>query len=791
MSSTVAPDRPPPAACALSDGEAVAWDDPQELARFTQPVPSEDARVSTLRSVLVIDGMYCAACSVNIEQALMRVPGVLEADVNPASRRARVLWDPDRVRASRIAQAVTEAGYRVYPALSVQAEAHRQREQRLALWRLFVAGFCMMQVMMYAVPTYGVAPSGSQDMSSDIWRLLQWASWLLSVPVLLFSAGPFLQGAWRDLRARRIGMDVPVALGIVVTFVASTGAAFDPGGLFGEEVYFDSLTMFVFFLLGGRYLVLRSHGATAAALESLMQRLPETVERETPQGTLETLPVSRLQVGDRVRVRAGQAFPADGRIEAGTAWVDEALLTGESTPVERGPGQPVVAGSFNLSAPTWVRVERVGQDTRYAQIVELMQQAATDRPAFVQAVDRMAAPFLWAVLGAAALCALAWVFIDPSRSVWVAVAVLIVTCPCALSLATPSALLSAAGCLARRGVLVRRLQALEALARARVFVFDKTGTLTEDRLTIGRCEFLSAEVSTEQALGCAATLAQASLHPVSRALVEAFGSIEPRTELWEVEELPGSGLQGRDAQGRCWRLGSRRHAWGPGAEPAHEATDGPRSGPQAWLSVDGRLVARFELTEQVRPDARAAIAALRAEGLETVLLSGDRPEAAEALGRALGMDRWHGGASPEDKLTVVRAAQGRGLQVAMVGDGVNDGPVLAQADVSLAMGQGAALARAQADFTLMSGRLGDVVEAWSLARRTVDIIRQNLAWAAAYNATGIPLAAIGWMPPWLAGLGMAASSVFVIANAWRLTRPPRAVGRAVPLGAAPAASLGP
>jgi P-type Cu2+ transporter len=770
---------PPPAAVSSSLAEeAVAWDDPQEQARFTQRVPGEAGGSPTARSVLVIEGMYCAACSVNIEQALMRLPGVLEADVNPASRRARVLWDPDRVRASRIAQAVADAGYRAYPALSVQAETDRRREQRLALWRLFVAGFCMMQVMMYAVPTYGVPPSGNEDMSSDIWQLLQWASWLLSIPVLLFSAGPFLQGAWRAGRARRIGMDVPVALGIVVTFIASTGATFDPGGLFGEEVYFDSLTMFVFFLLGGRYLVLRSHGATAGALESLMQRLPATVEREAPDGHLATVPVSRLQAGDRVRVRAGQAFPADGRIEAGTVWVDEALLTGESTPLERGPGQPVVAGSFNLSAPVWVRVERVGEDTRYAQIVELMQRAATDRPPFVQAVDRVAAPFLWAVLAAAGLCALAWAFIDPSRSVWVAVAVLIVTCPCALSLATPSALLSAAGALARRGVLVQRLQALEALAHARIFVFDKTGTLTEDRLELSRCDAPGPSGSHEDVLARAAALAQASLHPVSRALVEAAAAARA-PELAKVREQAGHGLEGRDAHGRLWRLGTRCHALGTEETDALPPADAA-GGPQAWLSVDGELVARFEFSERLRSDARATIAALRAEGLETVLLSGDRPEAAQALALSLGMDRWQGGARPEDKLSLVREAQARGQKLAMVGDGVNDGPVLAQADVSLAMGQGAALARAQADFTLVSGRLGDVVEAWSLARRTVRIVRQNLAWAAAYNATGIPLAAIGWMPPWLAGLGMAASSVLVIANAWRLTCPPEAGGHPAP-----------
>jgi Cu2+-exporting ATPase len=436
----------------------------------------------------------------------------------------------------------------------------------------------------------------------------------------------------------------------------------------------------------------------------------------------------------------------------------------------------------------WVRVERVGEDTRYAQIVELMQRAATDRPPFVQAVDRIAAPFLWAVLAAAGLCALAWAFIDPSRSVWVAVAVLIVTCPCALSLATPSALLSAAGALARRGVLVQRLQALEALAQARIFVFDKTGTLTEDRLELSRCDVPGPSGSRKDVLARAAALAQASLHPVSRALVEAAAAVRA-PELAEVREQAGRGLEGRDVRGRLWRLGTRSHALGA-AEPEAMPSSQAAGGPQAWLSVDGELVARFEFSERLRPDARATIAALRAEGLETVLLSGDRPEAAQALARVLGMDRWQGGAGPEDKLTLVRDAQARGLKLAMVGDGVNDGPVLAQADVSLAMGQGAALARAQADFTLMSGRLGDVVAAWSLARRTVRIVRQNLAWAAAYNATGIPLAAIGWMPPWLAGLGMAASSLLVIVNAWRLTRPAEAPGHSAPLPLASVTAAG-
>lgn len=760
------------------EADATAWDDPAERDRFTRWRASAPGEARVGESAFSIDGMYCAACSVTIEQALLKLPGVIAADVNPATRRARVQWQDGRTQPSALIAAVERAGYRATPALALQAETQRHRESRKALWRLFVAGFCMMQVMMYAVPTYYATPG---DMTDDIWRLMQWASWLLSIPVVLFSAGPFLQGAWRDVRARRIGMDVPVAVGIVVTFVASTGATFQPGGIFGAEVYFDSLTMFVFFLLCGRYLELRARSATAGALEGLMHRLPETVERLHDDGTVETVLVRRLHVGDRVRVRPGQAFPADGSLLDGRAQVDEALLTGESRPVLRGAGEPVVAGSFNLSSPVVMRVERTGQDTRYAQIVALMERASTDRPALARLADRIAGPFLWGVLIAAFGAALAWSFIEPGRAVWVAVSVLIVTCPCALSLATPSALLSAAGALARRGILVQRLQALEALARADLFVFDKTGTLTQDRLAVTGFD-LAPPWTRDSAMPHAVALAQASLHPVSQALLRESAGAAP-VVLLDVRELPGQGIEGRDEQGRVWRLGA------PGfAVPGRAASGG--AGTTAWLSADGALVARFFFEESLRPDARAALAALRADGVEVLLLTGDREASAQRVATALGIADYRALASPEDKLRSVQTAQALGRRVAMVGDGINDGPVIARADVSIAMGQGASLARAQADFTLLSGRLTDVVEARRLAVRTLRVIAQNLAWAATYNAVCIPLALLGHMPPWLAGLGMAASSLFVVLNAWRLARQPGvpASGGPTPLSASAVAT---
>jgi Cu2+-exporting ATPase len=742
----------PPAA----ELSAAVWDDPLEQARFTRREAAADGEIA--ESVLLIDGIYCAACAPTIEAALRRVGAVVDVEVNAATRRARVRWRPESTRLSQLTEAIAAAGYRARPALAAGAEATRRREQRAALWRLFVAGFCMMQVMMYATPAYVAAPG---EIPADLDALLRWASWLLTIPVVLFCAQPWFGAAWAHLRARRIGMDVPIALGIAVTFVASSGATFSPGGVFGNEVYFDSLAMFVFFLLGGRWLELRARSATLGALDALTQRVPEQVERLLDGERVETVPAARLRAGDRVRVRPGQAFPADGHLEAScVTQVDEALLTGESMPLSRSAGDAVLAGSVNLSSPVVMRVQRAGHDTRYAQIVALIERAAFERPALARAADRVAQPFLWAVLLLAAGAAAVWALIDPSRSLWVAVSVLVVTCPCALSLATPSALITAAGTLARRGVLLQRLGALEALAQAQVFAFDKTGTLTQDRLAFADIELIGARTHAD-VMREALALAQASLHPAARALSQAWPDVSP-APMHALIEHPGQGVEGLDASGRRWRLGAAdfvgARPWQPSARSA------------SWLSCDGRVLARFGFDEVLRVDAQAALAALRADGASTWLLSGDRSDAAARVARALQIDRVHAGASPEDKLAAVAALQAQGRRVAMVGDGINDAPVLARADVSVAMGHGAALARQQADLTLLSGRLSDLVVARELAQRTLRVVRQNLIWAALYNAACVPFALAGWLPPWAAGLGMAASSLLVVLNAQRLRR---------------------
>ncbi|HSW19260.1 MAG TPA: heavy metal translocating P-type ATPase, partial [Ramlibacter sp.] len=496
------------------------------------------------------------------------------------------------------------------------------------------------------------------------------------------------------------------------------------------------------------------------SLEALMRSLPLGIERENAAGAFERVPVRTLQVGDRIRVLPGEAFPADGRIEAGESHVDEALLTGESKALSRRPGDAVVAGSHNLSASLVVRVDRLGDDTRYAAIVALMEHASLDKPRLAQIADRIASPFLLFVIAASAAALAWWWPAGQAHALAVAVAVLIVTCPCALSLATPAAMLSAAGALARRGLLVRQLQALEGAAAADTVVFDKTGTLTDDRLVLAavRCR---VGVSSDEALMAAAALAAHSLHPVSRALAASVQTALPPTQA--VIEQRGEGLQGRvlagPLAGRILRLGSAGFCGLPAQ---------PSSGPQAHLCDKGGWLASFDLTEALRPDAVAAVAALRDLGLDVQLLSGDRTEAVKRLALHAGIDHWKAACTPENKLAWMRELQRQGRKVVMVGDGMNDGPVLACADVSVAMGQGVPLAQARSDFVAQSGRLEAIVALMRHARRTRSVVRQNLLWAALYNTACVPLAVAGLMPPWLAGLGMAASSLLVVANSARL-----------------------
>lgn len=650
-------------------------------------------------------------------------------------------------------RAIRHAGYQAYPREDTSYQ--RRKQQRLLTWRLLVAGFCMMQVMMYAYPVY---VSNAGEMTSDALGLLRWASWVLTLPVMLFSSGPFFTSAVNDLKQHRLGMDLPVALGILITFAVSSAATFQQNGWWGKEVYFDSLTMFVFFLLTGRWLEARMRDRTAGALDALMHHLPASIERKNLDGSYARVAIRRLQPGDIVRVLPGEAFPADGEITQGQTSADEALLTGESQPVKKTLGARVIAGSHNVASAVEMHVTQVGSSTQYAQIVALMERVSIDKPKLALLADRIAKPFLLLVLLSAAGSAI-WLWpVDHGKALMAAAAVLIVTCPCALSLATPAAMLTSAGALARKGILIRHLQALEVVAKADTIIFDKTGTLTRDSISLTSIT-TSQNLTEQEALKLAASIARQSLHPLARSITAKWGS-QTYYPISDVEETSGAGLIAQTAQGQI-KLGSAVHC---GIQL------GETDAIHVYMSNEHGWLATFRLQEDVRPEAKAVIENLLTQGFKVAMLSGDQSNAVQLVATQLGIDEALAECAPQQKLTYMQFLQRQGRKIVMVGDGMNDGPVLAGAHVSIAMGNAVPLAQAQSDFVIQGGQLDLVPKLILQARETIKVVKQNLLWAATYNIICVPLAVLGYLPAWLAGLGMASSSLLVILNSARLTR---------------------
>jgi P-type Cu2+ transporter len=763
------------------------WDDAAAQAGFVRATPAGHCEVS-----LLLEGIHCGACIWLIETWLSRQTGVVQASVNFATRRARVVWDPAATRLSQLLRAIVAIGYHAYPYDPARREALVQRESRTLLLRFAVALLAMMQVMMFAVPTYisvdGVEPEHQ--------RLLEWASLTLTLPAILYCAAPFFRGAWRDLRVRRPGMDVPVALGLAAAFAASAWATFRGEG----AVYYDSVTMFIALLLLARYVELVARRSAGDAVEAVARARPATAERLVAWPELrdvEKVGAASLRGGDVVLVRAGGTIPADGEIVEGRGNVEEAILTGESQPRLVALGDAVLAGSVARDSALVLRVTAAGEATRLAAVLRLVERAASERPRVARVADRVAAWFVGALLVLAAIIAVAWWELDPSRALAVTFAMLVVSCPCALSLATPAALAAAAGALARRQVVIARGDALETLARVTHVVLDKTGTMTLSRITLQDTTVYGG-VTRERALALASALEAQSEHPLAHAFRAAgppqgancsptggsaaaaaasvgahiraagAGLDAPRAEA--LRTVPGCGIEGLVA-GRSMRLGRPDFvaALSGCMQPADAAHFDPAA-TQVALGDDTGLLALFALGDVVRPGAKSLIARLRARGVVPMLLSGDRSETVAAVASALGIEHARGDALPEDKRAAVAALQRDGAIVAMVGDGINDAPALAQAQVSVSLGSATPLAQWTADVVVLCDDLSRIAEAIAHARRTLAVVRENLVWAFAYNVIAIPAAALGFVTPLAAAVGMSASSLVVVANALRVAR---------------------
>ena len=747
-------------------GDYAAYD----LAEIQKPFV-RDAGANRRQATLLIEGVTCGACVWLIEHALQRINGVRDVAVNLAARRLQVEWEEGRTRLSAILEAIGALGYRTRGFDPVARERLEAWERRALLWRLFVAGLAMMQVMMYALPAY----ISDGELTPHAEHLLRWAGLTLTVPVMLWSAAPFFAGAWRDLRRHRAGMDLPVALGLTVAFAASAWATLSGGG----RVYFDSIAMFVFLLLGARYLEMQARSSATESQRRLVGYLPAVADRLVPgagTGTVERVAVAQLVPGDLVQVAPGDTIPVDGEVVTGHTSVDESLLTGEARPLAKAPGDAVIGGSANIASPVTVRVARVGADTVLAAIVRLMDRAQAGRPALALLADRVAHYFVLALLLVSAATGALWYWMDAQRALEVMVAVLVVSCPCALSLATPAALTAATDALHRLGILVTRGHALETLARVTHVVFDKTGTLTRGRLSLVGVIPLGAAQGTE-CLALAAALERGAGHAIGRALVAAAGRLVLPAPV-DIRNHPGRGVEAFIA-GRRVRIGSVAFASELAGAPPRELVFMADDVIVVALADESGYLALFTLRDAPRVGARWLVHELEVAGTRIALLSGDRRETVAHVARELGIPVAVGQADPEAKLAFVRNLQAGGAVVAMMGDGVNDAPVLSQAQVSLAMAGGTDLAQTSADMVVLGDDLGRVSAAFATARQTMKIIRQNLAWAAGYNAIAVPLAMAGLVTPLAAGIGMALSSLVVVLNALRLRNPERgALGNA-------------
>ena len=713
-------------------------------------------------ALLSLEGLNCAACAWLVERRLLSLDGMREASVNYATHRAQVRWQRDAIPLSDILSAIAQVGVQAYPADAALEDQYRSASRKRALWELFVAAFAMMQVMMYTVPLYLADPG---EVTPDLKQLMQWAGFILTLPVLVFSARPIFRNAWHSIAARSFGMDVPVSLAILLGFGASTVALLGGGG----EVYFDSITMFVLLLLTARFVDSELRRRRQRSLESLARSLPAAAERlaNYPEDTCaEDVASAALQPGDMVRIATGATVPADGVLIDGVGQCDESLLSGESLPVPKRRGDGVIGGSINLGSPLIARVTRVGASSVMAGIVRASEAALAARPKLEGKANTFAAQLSFATVLLAALACGAWLWADPSRALGITVAILAITCPCALALAIPATTAAAAARMAKAGLIVQRGRLFDALPQVTDVALDKTGTLTSGNMALAGIE--AGTLSADQALAIAAALEIGSHHPIARALLseaERRGLTLPKATQLSIQP---DGVAGNIAGGP-WTLG-RQPVASTGQE---EGLPRGAANTAVLLCRNGAPVAKFLLQDELRPDAADSVAALLRRGIGVHLLSGDAPAPVRDCAGQIGITHWQAGMSPEDKCRYVQALQANGGRVLAIGDGVNDGPLLAQANVGIAIHGGADLARTRADAILAGGRLWPVLEAIQIAARARRTIQQNLAWAFAYNLVCLPLAAAGMVTPQFAAIGMSASSLLVIANAARLSSGPR------------------
>ena len=733
----------------------LAFDDPSLLRRYTRPASQVDLLETTLR----LEKIRCAACIWLCENHLRRISGVSDVQINYVTQKVKILFSLEQTSLARLLFEIERIGYEAWPFEPSLLQERSRKERRQLLTRLGVAVLGMMQVMMYAWPSY----FGENSIPREYDLLLGWTSWILTVPVMVYSAGPIFQSAWRSVwsfhQTRILGMDVPIALALALAFFAGTINLLSGSG----QSYFDSITMFVAFILAARYIELLARQDAQGGAEALAKQLPATCERafSYPESKdIEIVPVVNCNPGEVLRVSPGEVVPADGILVEAESALDESLLTGESKPIEKNVGDRVYAGTHNIVNPFFMRIDAIGQSTRIAGIASLLDQALLAKPLMVGLAEKWAGYFVIFLLLSALLSAAIWLYIDPSKAWTVLVAVLVASCPCALSLAIPTAMAAAQGAVTRLGLLVIRGHVLEGLVNTTDLVLDKTGTLTMGEPELTNIINIRADHTEETALALACAMEVGQRHPLALSVIRAAqlrNLVLPQLPDEVINQL-GRGL-------RCgpYSLGSA--VW-TGVQC--DASVGQYG--QVQLVDESGLIASFNFLDTPRDGLDHFLRAVKKRNITIHLISGDEPATVAWWSEKTGITNYRGGYSPEDKYNYIEDLQKKGHMVWAIGDGVNDAPLLARADVSVAVGSGAPLASAGADAILTANSLMPLAKILLLADKTHYIIRENLIWALVYNLVAIPVAMMGWVNPWIAGIGMSLSSLAVTVNAWRLRK---------------------
>ncbi|MGE5026879.1 MAG: heavy metal translocating P-type ATPase [Betaproteobacteria bacterium] len=739
-------------------GHEVVPEEVQKLVLYDHPgiqksfVRQEGEHIK--EASLILEGITCAACVWLNERHLKQLPGVLQVQVNYATHRARITWDDQAIQLSKILEEIQLLGYNAHPFNAERQENLRRQRRAKDLRRIAIAGLSAGQVMMLAVALYAGAAFG---MEAGTAALLRWFSLVLTLPVVFYAALPFYQSAWNALLGKRLNMDVPVSLAVAGAFVGSVWSTLQGQGV----VYYDAITMFSLFLLSSRFLEHTAQEKSVEAAENLLKLAPAMAIRVIA-GQHQPVPVLELNEGDTILAKPGESIAADAEVIEGESTVDEALLTGESRPVPKLAGAQVIAGSINLESPLLLRVTGVGENTVLAGIIRLLDRAVAEKPRLAQLADQVAGHFTVGLLVLTAIVGAVWWWLEPARTFEIVLAVLVVTCPCALSLAAPAAFAAAGSHLLRHGILLTRGHALETMAKVNHVVFDKTGTLTYGKPTLQHTIVL-ADIDEHRCLVLAASLEQASEHPLAQSFLSRIAQPE-LIAVQDAQNLPGKGVSGT--------INGVRYTLGSAALSGHASATLPDGLPEGatlvWLCDERRPLAVFAISDGLRPQARELVGQLKAAGVRVTMLSGDATAAVSHVAAEAGIESWQAALKPEDKLAALREFQRRGDVVAMVGDGVNDAPVLAGADVSIAMGGGTQVARASSDIVLLTENLLDIRRALQTGHASIAVMRQNFAWAIVYNLLALPFAAFGMIPPWLASIGMSVSSLVVVLNAMRL-----------------------